>query len=171
MSKYSGFFLLSNAEYEPIGEKLRLRKYGSWLVEEAWMREEQNKKRAQFTLKAIRLARRIAQEKDISEEEAFELLQGSSAEKSEMLGQFTEETVDLMAAMPSPREQFEQLVTLFFRNRGEVFDGKKWQATTDWENEDTCKLPQTLLEKIEEFMASEDNRAGETEAGEADDPK
>jgi hypothetical protein len=44
MSKYSDFFLLSSPEYADIGEKLRLRKYGSWLAEEAWLREEQNKK-------------------------------------------------------------------------------------------------------------------------------
>lgn len=172
MSKYSGFFLLSTPEYEQIGDRLRLRKYGSWLVEEAWLREEQNKKRAQFTLRAIRLAKKIAQEKNISEEEAFQLLQGDSPDKSDMLGEFAEETVDLMAAMPSARDQFEQLVTLFFRNRGEVFDGKKWQSTSDWENEDTCKLPQALLEKVEAFLAMEDKREEAMEEEEdGDSPK
>ena len=47
MSKYSNIFLLSNAEYKEIGDCLRLRKYGSWLAEEAWTREEQGQKRAQ----------------------------------------------------------------------------------------------------------------------------
>lgn len=40
MSKYSDFFLLGSPEFSEIGDKLRLRKYGSWLAEEAWLREE-----------------------------------------------------------------------------------------------------------------------------------
>jgi hypothetical protein len=156
MSKYSDFFLLSSPDFVEIGEKLRLRKYGSWLAEEVWLREEQNKKRAQFTLKTIQLARRIAKEKDIPEEEAFQLLQGNTPERAEVLSEFSEETSRLMSLVPSGREQFEALVTMFFRNRGEVFDGKKWIATDEWANADTNKLPQEFLQQVENFMTQED---------------
>ena len=156
MSKYSDFFLLSSPEYYDIGEKLRLRKYGSWLAEEAWLREEQNKKRSQFTLKTIQLARNIAKAKGISEEEAFQLLQGDTPERAEVLSEFSEDTSRLMSLVPSGREQFEDLVTMFFRNRGEVFDGKKWRSTDEWEKADTNKLPQDLLQAVEVFMAQED---------------
>lgn len=171
MSKYSDFFLLSSAEYQEIGEKLRLRKYGSWLAEEAWLREEQNKKRAQFTLKTIQLARHIAKAKEISEEEAFQLLQGDTAERAEILSEFSEDTSRLMNLVPSGREQFEDLVTMFFRNRGEVFDGKKWRSTDEWEKNDTNKLPQSLLQEVENFMTQEDAAVQGGEEGEEEAPK
>ena len=171
MSKYSDFFLLSSPEYAEIGEKLRLRRYGSWLAEEAWLREEQNKKRAQFTLKTIQLARHIAKSKDISEEEAFQLLQGDTPERAEVLSEFSEETSRLMSLVPSGREQFEDLVTMFFRNRGEVFDGKKWRSTDEWEKDDTNKLPQELLQQVESFMAKEDAALQGDDGEEEEAPK
>lgn len=158
MSKYSDFFLLSSAEYEEINDKLRLRKYGSWLAEEAWLREKQGQRRAQFTLQTIHLARRIAQAKGMPEEDVFKLLQSDSSERAELFGEFADDTAKLMAMIPSGQEQFESLVTLFFRNRGEVNIGKKWQPTEDWNDEDTRKLPKIYLEKIEAFMIQEDSQ-------------
>jgi hypothetical protein len=169
MSKYSNIFLLSNAEYEEIGNCLRLRKYGSWLAEEAWTREEQGQKRAQFTLRAIALAKKIAQEKGIDEEEAFALLQNGGDGQS-VLQEYSEEAISLMASLPSPREQFGELITIFFKNRGEVLQGKKWTATDDWSMEDTKMLPKELLDLTEAFMAAEDKGVEETaeqEEGEA----
>jgi len=171
MSKYSEFFLLGNAEYEEIGEKLRLRKYGSWLAEEAWIREGQNKKRAEFTLRTIQLARQIAQEKNIDEMEAFSMLQGGSSQQNEIFTEYSEQITKLLALSPSNREQFEDLVTLFFKNRGEVLVGKKWQATDEWTTEDTQKLPQFLLEKVELFMAKEDGSITDEEKEEEESPK
>jgi hypothetical protein len=166
MSKYSDFFLVGSVEYQPIGEKLRLKKFGSWLAEEAWQREEQNKKRAQFSLQTIHLARRIASVKGMSEEEAFQVLQDNSAARAEILGEFSEETAALMTAIPSGRDQLEELVTLFFKNRGEVLNGKKWQSTEDWDKDDTCKLPSNLLLLVEQLMVSEDGAIqGDVEEG------
>lgn len=171
MSKYSDFFLLSSAEYEEIGERLRLRKYGSWLAEEAWLREEQNKKRAQFTLRTIQLARRIATAKGIDEEEAFQLLQNTSNEQNNLFTEFADDTSKLMDAAPSSKEQFEELVTMFFRNRGEVNTGKKWSPTDEWTKEDTNKLPQLLLQKIEAFMSAEDGFVQGDDEGDEEVPK
>lgn len=171
MSKYSDFFLLSSPDYEKIGEKLRLRKYGSWLAEEAWLREKQNQERAQFTLQTIQLARRIAKERDMPEEDVFQLLQNESAERAEIFAEYSEEVTKLMDVLPSGREQFEGLVTLFFRNRGEVNIGKKWESTEDWSKEDTNKLPQAFLQQIEAFMAVEEGRAEEEEAMEEGEKK
>ena len=155
MSKYSNIFLLSDAEYQNIGDFLRLRKYGSWLAEEAWKREEQGQKRAQFTLRAIALAKKIAIEKEVNQDEAFAMLQGDYEGES-ILSEYSEEAVALMSSMPAAREQFGELITIFFRNRGEILSGKKWAATDDWTIEDTQKLPQAWLEQVEAFMASED---------------
>ena len=161
MSKYSNIFLLSNAEYEGIGDCLRLRKYGSWLAEEAWIREEQGQKRAQFTLRAISLAKKIAQEKGISEEEAFMLLQNGSNGQG-VLQEYSQEAIALMASLPSPRDQLGELVTVFFKNRGEVLQGKKWTPTEDWSIEDTQMLTKALLDQVEAFMVSEDKGVEET---------
>lgn len=155
MSKYSEFFLIGNASYSEIGENLRLRKYGSWLAEEAWLRDKYSQKRAQFTLRAISFAKKIASEKGIGVDEAFNLLQ-SVGENQAVFADYAEETQSLMQAMPSSQEQTEDLVTVFFRNRGEVLQGKKWVATEDWSREDTSKLPKVLLDKVELFMAEED---------------
>jgi hypothetical protein len=172
MSKYSEFFLLTSAEYEAIGDKLRLRKYGSWLAEEAWLKEKQNQRRAQFTLRTIQLARRIAKEKGIPEEEVFQLLQTDNNDRAELFSEFSEETAKLMDLLPSGKDQFEELVTLFFRNRGEVNIGKKWQATDDWTKEDTNKLPEAYLQKIEAFMtAEESSNQDEAEPEEEDEKK
>jgi hypothetical protein len=155
MSKYSSIFLLSNAEYKEIGDCLRLRKYGSWLAEESWTRDEQNQKRAKFTLRAIALARKIAQEKGIEENEAFAMLQGGGEGRS-VLQEHSEEAISLMTSLPSPREQLGELITIFFKNRGEVLQGKKWTPTEDWSIEDTQMLPRVLLEQVEAFIAEED---------------
>lgn len=170
MSKYSNIFLLSNAEYEEIGDSLRLRKYGSWLAEEAWTREEQGQKRAQFTLRAIVLAKKIAQEKGIDEEEAFALLQNGGNGQS-ILQEYSEESISLMASLPSPREQFGELITIFFRNRGEILQGKKWTPTEDWSMEDTKMLPKELLDQTEAFMAAEDKGVEEPVKEEEEEAK
>ena len=156
MSKYSEFFLLGKADYVMIGDKLRLRKFGSWLAEEGWTKEEQARQRASFSLKAVDLARKIAKEQEISEEEAFDVLQKANESRSEIFEQYATEIDELMSLMPSGREQFEELVTLFFRNRGQVKVDKKWEPTDEWSDEDTRMLPKAMLALIEEFMASED---------------
>jgi hypothetical protein len=76
-----------------------------------------------------------------------------------------------MSLVPSGREQFEDLVTMFFRNRGEVFDGKKWRSTDEWEKDDTNKLPQDLLQEVESFMAKEDAALQGDDEGEEEAPK
>ena len=156
MSKYSSFFLLSSPEYEKLSDKLRLRKYGSWLAEEAWLREDQSQKRALFTLKAIDLARKIAKERGIEDAEAFEMLQGSGIVDEELVGGHMPEATALMENMPSSRGQLEQLVTVFFKNRGEVLQGKKWESTDDWSDSDTRMLTSVILEKVEAFMLAEE---------------
>jgi hypothetical protein len=173
MSKYSEFFLLSSPEYEEISDKLRLRRYGSWLAEESWLRDEQNKKRAQFTLQVIYLARKIGKAKGIDEEEAFQLLQSTGDDRAMVLGEFSDEASELMTLLPSNKDQLESLVTMFFRNRGEVLIGKKWSPCDDWTKEDTGKLPKAMLDAVEKFMMQEDvSEDGNSEMEvEEEDPK
>ena len=171
MSKYSEFFLLSSAKYCELNEKLRLRSYKSWLAEEMWCREAQGKRKAKFTLEVIRLARKIAKAKGIEEDEAFQLLQAGGEDREDLLKEFGDEVNGIMDLAPSSREQFEELVTLFFKNRGEVMEGKKWISTSDWSDEDTQKLPATILTAIEQFMADEEVNGEEAVEEDEDAPK
>jgi hypothetical protein len=169
MSKYSDFFLIGSPQYFPLGDKLRLRSYGSWLAEEVWCREKQNKKRAQFTLEVIRLARKIAKAKGVDEDQAFAMLQASDEERGALFAEFSEEVDSLMAASPSSKDQLEELVTLFFKNRGEVMEGKKWTSTEDWSKEDTQKLPAVMIGQVEKFMGEEEGAAAKAEESEEED--
>ena len=169
MSKYSDFFLIGSPQYVELGDKLRLRSYGSWLAEEVWCREKQNKKRAQFTLEVIRLARKVAKAKDISEDEAFVLMQANDEDRGELFAEFSEDVDLLMTLSPSSQDQTEELVTIFFRNRGEVLDGKKWTATKDWSKEDTQKLPSMMMEQVEAFMQKEEGTEDAMEEEEEDE--
>jgi len=171
MSQYSDFFLVGNAKYEAIAERLRLRSFGSWLTEEVWLRELQSKKRAEFSLRAIRLARRIAAEKGISEDEAFDLLQSDAPERQEQLGDHAEDAAALFLLLPSAQDQFEELVTRFFQNRGEVLKGAEWVATTDWSKADTGKLTKFMLDAVEAFMAKEEGPASAGDDDEEESPK
>jgi hypothetical protein len=171
MSKYSEFFLLSSPEYCELNEKLRLRSYKSWLTEEVWCREAQNKKKAKFSLEVIRLARKIAKAKGIAEDEAFQLLQSNDEDREELLQEFGDEVNEIMELAPSNREQFEELVTLFFKNRGEVLEGKKWTSTSDWSKEDTQMLPSNILSSIEAFIAEEEGHGEGGDEEEEDSPK
>jgi hypothetical protein len=171
MSKYSEFFLLSSPEYCELNGKLRLRSYKSWLTEEVWCREAQNKKKAKFSLEVIRLARKIAKVRDIEEDQAFQLLQSGGEDREELLRDFGDEVNEIMELAPSNREQFEELVTLFFKNRGEVLEGKKWTSTSDWSEEDTKKLPSNILSSIEAFMAEEEGYGESNDEEEEGSPK
>jgi len=77
----------------------------------------------------------------------------------------------LMASLPSPREQFGDLVTIFFKNRGEALQGKKWLPTEDWSMEDTKMLPKALIDEVEAFMAGEDRNIENEEPVEEEEAK
>lgn len=170
MSQYSEFFLVGSPKYANIAGALRLRSYGSWLTEELWLKEAQNKKRAEFSMKAIRLARRIAAKQGISEDDAFDLLQTDGPERQEALGDFTEEAAALFTLLPSAQDQFEELVTKFFQNRGEVKKGTEWTATPDWSTADTGKLTKAMLDAVEAFMAKEEGTVA-TDGEDEESPK
>lgn len=113
-------------------------------------------------MRAIDLARQIASEKGISEEEAFQLLQTDGDDRTAAMAEYAGQIDTLMGLMPSGRDQLEELVTLFFKNRGQVAVGKgKWVDTDEWSVQDTRMLPQALLEEVEAFMADEDVKMGE----------
>jgi len=73
--------------------------------------------------------------------------------------------------MASAQDQFEELVTRFFQNRGEVLKGAEWVATTDWSKADTGKLTKPMLDAVEAFMAKEEGPASTGDDDEDESPK
>jgi hypothetical protein len=108
---------------------MRIRSYGCWLTEEAWLREAQSKKQARFTLALIRIARKIAKERDVTEDEAFAMFEAQGNDRGEFFAGYEEEIDAAMTQALTNKERSEEMITLFMKNRGEVLEGKKWQPT------------------------------------------
>jgi hypothetical protein len=156
MSKYS--FLLASEEtsYFEITPTLRMQKHGGWLVAESIEQEEISKTQSQSTIKAVQLAKKIAAAKDIPLDEAFELLQGGGGfSETELLADYTEEALSMVAAGGSAEMGNARLITAFMRCRGEGLVGDEWTRLEDWSMEDTKSMTRELITKALEFIADE----------------
>lgn len=156
MSKYS--FLLASEEpsYFELCPTLRMRKHGGWLVAESIEQEEISKAQSQSTIKAVQLAKKIASDKGISLDEAFELLQGGAAfSEAELLGDYTEEALSMITAGGSAEFGNAKLITAFMRCRGEGLIDGEWQELSDWTMEDTKAFTRPIVNKVMEFIAEE----------------
>ena len=159
MSKYSFLLQTKAEEYFELLPGVRLKKYGGWLVAEAIEQEEISKLQSQATIRAVQLAKRIAQDKDIPLDEAFGLLQGGggSITEAELLSEYTEETLSMITSGSSVESTNARMVTAFIRSRGQGMIDGEWQDLADWELEDTKNLPRKAIAKVVEFIAEEQN--------------
>lgn len=157
MSKYSFLVAGQETEYKEITPHLRLRKYGSWLVAEKIAQEKLAKRQTASTLAAIQLAKKIATDKGISTEEAFELLQRQDdASAAMLLIDYMEDTEALMEKSLSPQEIDREMITTFLRVRGEANGGSGWERTSDWSLADTEEaLTEEMIERIKDFILEE----------------
>lgn len=166
MSKYS--FLLQTKEegYFELTPTIRLKKYGGWLVAEAIEQEEISKLQSQATIRAVQLAKRIALAKDIGLDEAFALLQGGGEiTETELLADFTEETLSMITSSSSVEATNARMVTAFVRSRGQGLIDGEWQDLADWTLDDSKVLPRKIIAKIVQFIAEEqDSETKETGA-------
>lgn len=155
MSRYS--FLLASEEpkYFELTSSIRLKKYGGWLVAESIEQEEISRQQSQSTIKAVQLAKKIAANKNITLDEAFDLLQSGSGSESEVLSEYTEEALSVMSSGSSAEQSNAKLITTFIRCRGEGLVGEKWQPLSDWSIEDTKGMPRPLVTKMVEFISQE----------------
>lgn len=168
MSKYS--FLLSSKEpeYFQLNERLRLKKLGGWLVAEAIEQEEISKIQSQATIKAVQLAKKIAEAKKIKLDEAFELLQsGGSLDEMELLTDYTEETMAMISSGSSTESINARMVTAFMRCRGEGLIDNEWVRLSDWSVEDTHDMTRDEFEQALEFVLQEQSAESEKKAKKA----
>ena len=156
MSKYSFLLHSEEPEYFELLPALRLKKHGGWLVAEAIEQEEISRTQSQATIRAVQLAKRIAETKGIPLDEAFEALQGGAGfTETELLSDFTEETLAMLTGSGSVEYGNARLVTTFIRSRGEGLVEGQWQSVEDWSIEDTKNMGRKLIGKMLEFIAEE----------------
>lgn len=156
MSKYSFLLETKTEDFFDLLPNIRLKKYGGWLVAEAIEQEEISKLQSQATIRAVQLAKRIANAKSIPLDEAFSLLQGGGAlTEAELLADYTEETLSMITTGTSVEATNARMVTAFMRSRGQGMVDGEWQDLNDWELDDTKALPRKAIAKMVEFIAAE----------------
>lgn len=156
MSKYSFLLQTEEAEYFELLPSLRLRKHGSWLVAESIEQEEISRTQSQATIRAVQLAKRIAADREISLEDAFNTLQGGAdLSEMELLSEYTEEALDMLSGASSAESGNAKLVTAFLRTRGQGLVDGDWVNLDDWSFEDTKQMDKNTITKAIEFIVSE----------------
>ena len=165
MSKYSFILQTEEAEYFELLPTLRLRKHGSWLVAETIEQEEISRAQSQATIRAVQLAKRVAADKGISLEAAFEALQGGAdLTEMELLSEYTEDTLEMLTGGTSAEAGNAKLVTAFIRTRGQGLIDGEWAAIPDWTFDDTKQMDKNTIAKALEFIVSEQSQGEEEPA-------
>ena len=168
MSKYSFLLQTEEAEYFELLPTLRLRKHGSWLVAETIEQEEISRAQSQATIRAVQLAKRVAADKGISLEAAFEALQGGAElTEMELLSEYTEDTLEMLTGGTSAETGNAKLVTAFVRTRGQGLIDGEWAAIPDWTFDDTKQMDKNTITKAIEFIVSEQSQEEEEPAKKA----
>jgi hypothetical protein len=144
-------------QYHEITSKLRLRRHDDLLVAEAAELEQLDRDRVQATIHLIQVAKRCSQEKGISVQEAFELLQQGTQDpaKSALVQDYLEDMAVAYVGVPLQVMNEVRLITLFLKTRGEVCRGKKWEPIQAWQRDDTMRLTNKLRLKVVDFINNE----------------
>lgn len=155
MSKYASL-LFSPEEYYEIGP-FRFPVYHDLVPGEAKGIEEIGRKQSKSTFRSLKLAKRIAKDKEITTKEAIELLGNSAEDNQELLYDYANELEELQRDSVGAVEQQIALVTLFMQYRGEAKlpRQKDWQKLSDWTENDTEAIPSRLMEQIFELVTWE----------------
>lgn len=162
MSKYSFLLQSEEAEYFELLPNIRLKKHNGWLVAESIEQEQIARAQSQATIRAVQLAKRISEAKDIPLEEAFGLLQnGTSFNEMELLSDYTEETLGMLTSGSSAETNNAKLVTTFIRTRGEGLIDGEWQPLPDWSLDDTKEMGRSIIDKVMEFIVEEQGKEAE----------
>lgn len=158
MSKYDA--LLFPAEtFHRIGP-FRFPVLATLLPGEARALDALNRRQATSVYSTMRLAKKIANAKNITPTEALEALSGgTSGEGGELIIEYIEEFEALNDSALSPVDVLEERVTTVLQYRGEVRLGEgeegEWVKTADWSEEDTKRIPISMQASISDFIEAE----------------
>jgi len=156
MSKYAFLIHGDEGQYEAINERLRLRKYGAWLIAEKIQQDKLAKQQARQVLSAVQLAKRIADREGMSVEEAFARLQNQGeADNALMLADYLDEAREMVEGGLSRNESDAKVISIFMRTRGEGLIKNKWVPLADWNDGDTEMLNEELKDKIMAVISTE----------------
>jgi hypothetical protein len=174
MSKYEQLVHGDAADYTEITARLRLRKYGSWLIGDKKKQDKIAKDRSRQLLAIVQLAKKISVEKGVSVDEAYIMINSAdSGENANITADYIEEVVQIVEAAQTQTDSDAQILTMFLQSRGEgLFDGE-WKRLVDWSEEDTDVLDGVNREKIVQFINDEQSGGSEVkdEEDEEDQPK
>ena len=170
MSKYAFLIHGDEGQYEQMNERLRLRKYGAWLIAEKIQQDRLAKQQARQVLSAVQLAKRIAQRENISVEEAFARLQNQGeADNALMLSDYLDEARDMVEGGLSRNEADAKVISIFMRTRGEGLIKNKWMGLGDWSDGDTEMMDEELKDKVMLFISAEQLGGNQAEDSEDDE--
>lgn len=171
MSKYSSILFGAEA-YEKIGP-FRFPIWKELVPGEVRGFERIAKQQAQSSFKSIKLAQRIASDKNIPVKDAIDILGNlSGPENEDLVYCYAEELDDIQNASLSEHAQKIEYVTVFMQFRGEVKlpGSRDYQQTKDWCVEDTENMPTKFLNEVYELLIKE--RDGwDTKGNESEDQK
>ena len=167
MSKYASL-LFAPEEYYEIG-RMRFPVYHDLSPGEVDAIDKINRLQSKNAFKSVKLAQRIAKDKNITAKEAIELLKRAGEDEVEdIMFTYGEEIQALQDADMTPVSQQIAFVTVFMQHRGELKLGGDWKPAPDWSEDDTKRTPAKVLNQIFELILWE--RDGwPTEDGEGND--
>jgi len=169
MSKYTGI-LFQAEDYWPIGP-FRFPIYKDLVPGEAKGIEDVAREQSKSTYASLKLAQRIAKDKDIPVKEAVERMSNSTEqENQDLLYAYASELQELTNSGVSQTMQISSFATLCLKFRGEVKlpGSKDWQKTDDWTEDDTNQVPTKVLSEIYQFMLWERDGWPEEPSGDAE---
>jgi hypothetical protein len=155
MSKYASL-LFTPEKYHEIGP-FRFPIYNDLVPGEAKGIEAISRKQSRSTYASIKLAQRIAKDKNITTKEAINLLSNTSEDNQEVLYDYASELEEMQRNSIGAVEQQVTFVTLFMQHRAEVKlpRSKDWERVPDWSEADTEAMPTKLMEQVFQMIAWE----------------
>tara|TARA_Y100000022_G_scaffold140939_1_gene122784 strand:+ start:287 stop:802 length:516 start_codon:yes stop_codon:yes gene_type:complete len=154
MSKYSKIFF-GQKEYYDIAP-FRFPIYKDLVAGEIEGIETVARKQAKNTYALLKIAKDIAERKEIPVQEALDALSDVN-ENQDILYDYVDQLADIQTQGQTASEQKIETVTLFMRYRGEVKERNKWVLLPDWELSDTREMPSRMLDDIYTFVEWERN--------------
>lgn len=107
------------------------------------------------TYESMRLAKRIAKDRGITNKEAVELLQNPNAEGNEgVVYDYIDEIQALNNAQDENIAKLQAYALMLLQFRGQVKNPETegWDSTEDWEMEDTANIPTKVLNSMFDFI-------------------
>ena len=154
MSKYSKIFF-GQKEYYDIAP-FRFPIYKDLVAGEIEGIEDVARKQAKNTYALLKIAKDIAERKDIPVQQALDALSDVN-ENQDILYDYVDQLAEIQTQGQSASEQKIQTVTLFMQYRAEFKERNKWVQTADWEISDTKEMPSRMLDDIYMFVEWERN--------------